>query len=602
MPGHIDEGVIEQIRSAIDIAALVSDYVTLKRKGASELWGLCPFHNEKTPSFHVVPGRGLYKCFGCGRGGNAFTFLMELEGVSFIEAVRNLAERTGIQIPSSSGKTPNKHFKADRDHAFNALQVAVGFFHSNLIEAVSSSENSDKSQSKIALNYLLKRGISIEIIKQYKLGWIGPGWDGLINHAKRKGINGQVLQSAGLGLKRKNSAGYVDRFRARIIFPILNLSGKPVAFGARRLEGVTPSDDEAKYINSPETIIYKKGEHLYGLFTSRGSIRKSSQAFLVEGYTDLLAMASAGMHNVFASLGTSLTESQARLAARFTSKVFVVYDSDTAGTSAAVRAAEILTYADIEARLIKLPTGKDPDSLLQEQGVDALKQALDNDISFVAFRMETEGYHSSLSQPDQISIIRSLMKTVNSVSDHIRKKMLLKEIAEISGLPETEIERLKSLLPTQNKIDGIERIILNIPRDVVAERDFIRMLIGYPILIEEFLPNFSTQLISHDDLSNIFKEIENSFLSQTKFDAAAIIDHFSDPAIRSFISDAVMVAEEMDEDKARETASGCILAIAKHSVQVRTKELQRKINEANNNNLPTRKLLMELVELRKQTV
>ncbi len=600
MPGYIDEAVIDQIRNAIDIAALVSDYVTLKRKGTNELWGLCPFHSEKTPSFHVIPARGLYKCFGCGHGGNVFTFLMELEGISFIEAVRNLAERSGIEVPSPSGKAPNKHHKVERDHAFNALQVAADFYHNNLIQTEKTFHTTASGANIVALNYLKDRGITHDTIKKYKLGWIDPGWDKLVNYANKKGINGQVLQTAGLAIKRKNSPGYVDRFRARIIFPIINLSGKPVAFGARRLDGVTPTDDEAKYINSPETIVYKKGEQLYGLFSSRESIRNSKCAFLVEGYTDLLAMVSAGVTNVFASLGTSLTETQAQLAGRFTSKVNIVYDSDTAGIEAAMRAAEILTLANHEAQLIRLPAGKDPDSLLQEHGVEALKQSLEKSVSFVSFRLEAAGYNSSLSQPEQIKIIRSLMITVNSISDHIRKKMLLREIARITGLPETELERLKSLLPTQDREDNVHRISLNISRDAVAERDFIRMLICYPSLIDEFLPTFSPGLINHDVLKRIFSEIEKFFLDQGNFEPAAIIDRFSDPAIRSFISDAAMLAEGIDEDKARETAEACLIAIARSDIQKRTKQIQREINEAKNNNRPTRELLMELVDLKKK--
>ena len=353
MANLYDNSFTDRVRDTVNIVEVISDYVNVKQVSGGDFLGLCPFHNEKTPSFRIHPEQGFYKCFGCGRGGNVFTFIMEMEGLSFPEALKTLAEKAGLELPEQVTDPNYQKQRNEREKLFHAMQRAANWFHSRLTGGISKanpttfkpiSENGQK-----ALKYLLDRGIDSNIITRYQIGWAESEWDGLVKAAQKSGVQGQLLVQAGLGHQKRDGQGFVDKFRARIMFPILNLAGKPVAFGGRRVDGITQDSENAKYINSPETTVYHKSEHLYGLYNSREFIRQQDAVYVVEGYTDLLALVQAEVNNVVASLGTAFTPTQARLIRRFTKNVFIVYDSDVAGIEAAVRAANILVQSGLEA-------------------------------------------------------------------------------------------------------------------------------------------------------------------------------------------------------------------------------------------------------------
>ena len=341
---------------------MISEHVQLVKKGRNYS-GLCPFHDEKTPSFSVDPDRQFYHCFGCGVGGNVFKFIQEIDRVTFVEAVKFLAERAGIALPERSG--PSREEDAADDELYRANDLAQKYFHHLLLK-------DDVSAS--ARTYLQTRGLTGETIARFGLGYAPPEWDALLKVAGRRDLNPQVLERAGLALPRPKGSGHYDRFRDRVTFPIANLSSRIIAFGARALQ----SDQEPKYLNSPETPIYHKGRVLYGLSDTRDAIRRRDAVLVVEGYMDLLSLVQAGVEHVAATSGTALTEDQCRTLARYARQVVLLFDGDAAGSTAAMRGLEVILGTGLDVRVVSLPTGHDPDSFVQEHGPEALLKRAEN--------------------------------------------------------------------------------------------------------------------------------------------------------------------------------------------------------------------------------
>jgi len=339
---RIPETKIEEIESASDIVSAIARYVSLKKTGKN-FKGLCPFHKEKTPSFVVSPEKQIYHCFGCGKGGNVFNFLMSVENISYIESIRRVASDLGITIPDYRSEE-QKASSSEYDFLYKTNQIANEYFFSQ--------------SSAQAQKYLESRKLKNEILKKYAVGYAPNKWDGLINHPGFKSINKSFFEQLGLIQKKDKSDHYFDRFRNRIIFPFFNLSGQIVGFGGRRLN----ENDQPKYLNSPESKIYKKSEILYGLHQAISSIREKKAVIIVEGYFDLLRLADCGIQNVIASSGTALSESQGRLIKRYTDTAIFAYDSDDAGINAAIRNSQILESLDLRVSMILLPKPHDPDS------------------------------------------------------------------------------------------------------------------------------------------------------------------------------------------------------------------------------------------------
>jgi DNA primase len=357
----IPESVIDEVRARADIVEVVGEQVPLKRAG-KDFSALCPFHHEKTPSFYVVPAKGFYKCFGCGEAGDVFTFLMKRGGLSFQEAVRELAGRVGVEVPD-----PRLGREAEEPHRilYEAIAFADEFFRRTLREDAAGER---------ARKYLAERGIPEAAVERFGLGCAPPGWRVLRTEAHRLGIEDEVLLAAGLIKESDRGEEPYDRFRDRLIFPIAELGGRVVAFGGRVL---AKSEGAPKYLNSPETPVYHKGELLYGLNWSKGAIRREGAALLVEGYMDYVSLAGRGVEHVVAGMGTSLTGAQANLVARYAGKALLLYDSDKAGLKATFRTADALLQAGVHPLVVTLPAGQDPDDVVRRGGAAALKPHLD---------------------------------------------------------------------------------------------------------------------------------------------------------------------------------------------------------------------------------
>ncbi len=598
MSGYIDNNDIDKVREAVDIVEVVSDYVNLKQKRPGDWWGTCPFHQEKTASFHVMSDRGMFHCFGCGKGGNVFSFLMEMEGISFFEAVRTLAERVGIQLRTTQRADDIKKAGDAKDRLYQINRLAEAWFHDNLVKERGSREAAQ------AHRYLLDRGITPDIIERFKLGWAETGWDGLVKHAGLGGFKENQLVEAGLALRRKDGRGCVDRFRGRIMFPIHNLSGKAVAFGGRILDGVTSGDEPAKYINSPETVIYHKGDLLYGLFAARDRIRKTGICHLVEGYTDLLALILAGLDNAAASLGTALTRTQARLLKRFTNKVVVVYDSDAAGLAAGRRAADVLTIAGIEARLVMLPEGEDPDSLLRTGGAELLRKTVANDLSFIRFHLYSSlppgsdpGKLADLSSAEKITLAGSLLETIRSIRDPLQRDLLLSELSSEIVIGREALDQALQRLRARSFLadEAIDRTKLSVPKENVAERDLLRALLGHIELMKRFIGNLQPEMFNTPPLKEIYRVLERANLQGKSIDPASLPDRFTDPAVRAFIAESVSTGSTMDVEEAQGEVTECLVALRRRDIRRKISRIEQMIQQAEKEGRPTRDLMKQLL-------
>ncbi len=592
---YFDESDIDRVRQAADIAEVIGGYVTLKRRGATEYWGRCPFHTEKTSSFHVRADREMFHCFGCGKGGNVFSFVMEMERITFAEAVRFLAERYHIPLPERVAPVGGPS-SSERERLFVANSLAARWFHDRLAKTPRSRE------AQLAHEYLLGRGITPELISRFQIGFAEPGWDGLVQFAQRSGVSGESLAEGSLASKRRDGSGFVDRFRARVVFPIHSLAGRPVAFGARRVEGITPEEEQAKYINSNETAVYRKGEHLYGLYMARDEIRRAKLAYLVEGYIDLLALVQAGILNGVASLGTALTEAQARLLGRFTGKVVVVYDGDAAGSSASIRAADTWTLAGIEVKMSALPAGEDPDSLLRKQGADTLKQALAQERSFVQFRLEASGAERGMGQSEVLTAAKGLLETIRSVSDPLQRDLLLTELANLTGLRRDALDKVIVGMgrPATAPSPESQRGGLTINSDEVPERDLLKWLVGHPELIPVAMESLAAEQISNLLLRSLYLTFEQSYIQGDRTEMAALPDRINDPDLRAFVAEASLEGAQSSGDDALMAVRDCIRLIMRRELTREKDQLDRDLQSAKQDGGDIRSLRQQSVELNRR--
>jgi DNA primase len=406
LSGRASDDFIETVRAAGDLVRVVSDYVALKPAGA-RLKGLCPFHQEKTPSFSVDPSAQLFYCFGCQTGGDLFKFVMLYEKVGFREAAEMLAHRFGVPVPASRPRDDR------RERLLDAIRSAEAFFRERL---------RDPDAGRRGREYVERRGLDPEVVERLGIGYAPDSWDALRNHLQGRRFRIEELAEAGLVLARRDGSGHYDRFRDRLIFPIRDVSGRTLAFGGRTL-----GDAEPKYVNSPETPAYTKGSHLYGLDLAREEIRRQGFAIVVEGYLDLAAVVQAGIGNAVASLGTALTAAQAQLLARCTEHVVVSYDGDSAGAAAAVRSLDLLLGRGFRVRVVELPDKADPDDFIRERGAGAFGALVAGAPSYLEFLIDRETRGRDLDRPEE------RVAAANAVLPHVARLASAVERASWAG-------------------------------------------------------------------------------------------------------------------------------------------------------------------------
>ena len=423
---RIPESKIEEIRSTASIVDMISEYVQLRKRGKNYI-GLCPFHNEKTPSFTVSDEKQIFHCFGCHIGGNIFKFLMEYKKISFVEAVQEVAEQLGIphEYYESAGYEEQQ---SEQEMLYDINTEAAKYFLNNLL-------NDDEAENARA--YLQKRNLKQQTIRSFGLGYTLRGWENFVNYAKEKKID--LEKAVTLGLAGRNPEGrYYDRLPGRLIFPIFSPNGRVVAFAGRVLD---PNDKGGKYINSPESIIYNKSRVLYGLSFAKDEIRRLNKAIIVEGYMDLISLYQSGVKNVVAVSGTALTDEQVQLLSRYTKDVVLLFDADTAGIKASMRSIEILLKQDMEVKIVSLPQGEDPDSFVNKFGKDKFEDLLKKAENFIEFQTryyESQGMFND--SHNTAEAIRELVKPLALINDELKRNLLVKSIARKFNLREKLLE------------------------------------------------------------------------------------------------------------------------------------------------------------------
>ncbi len=426
----IPQKIIEEIRERTDIVQLIGSYLDLKKAGRNYK-ALCPFHGEKTASFTVNPDKQIYHCFGCGKGGNAFHFLMEYEGVGFIEAVARLAKDLGIDVDRYSADGDRKE---KLEPYYRAMDFAARFY-ARMLEEDAGAEAGRR--------YVERRELGADIVKEFSLGFAPSGWDALYRAAMEKGISRDVLLELNLIMKSRGGSGYRDYFRNRIIFPIESLSNRFVGLAGRVMD-----DSEPKYLNTMESPIYYKGRMLYGLNHSKEGIRKDKSAIIVEGYMDYLMLWKNGFRNVCAVCGTSFTQDQGRLLARYANHVYITNDGDRAGIRASVRAADELLIVGLDSNIVVLPEGEDPDSFVRKRGADELRVFMRSAPHYFTF-LKNEALSGSRTTFRKSQVIKHLLGAVSAVTDRVRQELYLQEI---SSLFEVQASTLRSGLAAPKQV------------------------------------------------------------------------------------------------------------------------------------------------------
>ena len=478
---QISEEILEKIKEENDIVDIISESVRLKKAGRS-FSGLCPFHNEKSPSFSVSQEKQIYKCFGCGESGNVITFVMKNKNMNFIDAVKYLADRANILLEDEKRVNPI----AKKKELLYKVNVEAGrFFFSNL------------RSNKMAMEYFLNRGIRQETIKRFGLGYAKDSWNSLLFHLRKLGFSENILLEAGLVLTSEKTGNKYDRFRNRVMFPVFDYRGKVIGFGGRVLD-----DSKPKYLNSPETLVFQKGTNLYGLNFAIKSNMKERYFIIVEGYMDLISLHQHGITNVVASLGTALTVNQARLLKRYADKVIISYDADVAGQTATMRGLEILKDVGFDVRVLSIPQGKDPDEYVRSNGRDAFMKLINEAEGLVEYRIKKAGENINFKDSNDLVKYGKKVTEILAKVNPIEKDIYIKKISENTGIREQALYDLLSKemtknIKTQEFMNNKEENgtkLYKEPAFIKAERSLLKLC------LEEEYFDYISQLISQDEL------------------------------------------------------------------------------------------------------
>lgn len=554
------EDILDEIRNRIDIVALISEYVPLKKSGKGYK-GLCPFHQEKTPSFMVDEQKQIFHCFGCGEGGNIYTFIMKIEKLNFPEAVKLLANKAGVQLPVYE-KQNNKSIQ-EKELIFRLNGITADYYQKNLFSP----------QGKRALNYLLKRNFSEEIIKKFYLGYALPGFEHLVHFLTSKKIGQTDLFKAGLAFRSSKTGGALDYFRERIIFPIFNLQGKIIAFGGRVLDEKLP-----KYLNSPETPVYYKAKNLYGLFQAKQSIRQKNQVIIMEGYTDVLIAHQFGFDNAVASLGTALTGLQISLLKRFADEILIAFDSDSAGKSATLRSLGLVKKAGLAVKIVYLPPDSDPADIILQKGEPFFANLIKEALPLFDYKLKIllQQYNPASSQ-GKVNIVKELFSDLADIGSDIELHSEVKKIAERLHLTEDSI--LIDLNQYKKGNKQLSNILTNIPVEsthVNAEKILIGNMLQKRDVIERIISDLKVEDFTVPEHREIYSTIINLFNKGEKISLQKVMDEIAEPKITNLIP-RIMIRDVVSLDSG--TIERSINAIKIYKLQLELEKIKNKINE-----------------------
>lgn len=583
--GRIPEDVIAQIIDRTDIVAMIGGYIPLKKTGRN-FKGACPFHHEKTPSFIVNPDKQIFHCFGCGAGGNVIRFVMLQEHLEFPQALRMLADKAGISLPESR-VDPAQDTLVRQVIAVN--EVAVEYFRTNLMSGTGD-------EIRVAREYLRARSINAETAKRFQIGYAYDRWDGLLVLLRQKGFSPEVIERSGLVVMRDQGKGCYDRFRGRIVFSIFDHRGRPIAFGARSLK----KDDQAKYINSPETPVYTKGRHLYGFNLSKEAAGQQDRLVIVEGYLDFIRPYAGGVENVAASLGTALTVDQIRLIRRYTRNVVMLYDMDTAGQTASLRSLDVLLDEDMDVRIATLSEGEDPDSFILKYGIDEFRTRLLLAKSLFEFKLEALiAQYPSATIEGRGRICQEMIPTIERVRSEVVKSGYFQELAQRLQVSEAALHKERDIVSRVASSPagvsaGVPAVMLRSPGVPADEEQILRLALKDArwgqLVRAAAVPDDFTHPVVRRIMTVLFEDID---LGQ-KTNAAFLWERIEDQEARRILSAGTIDNGEPSAGEER-VLNDCLARLRKTRIRHRREEVRRAIRLAEKS-----KDLQRVLELQKE--
>ncbi|MGM7721090.1 DNA primase [Metabacillus sp. Hm71] len=597
MGNRIPEELIEKIQRTSDIVDVISEYVQLKKQGRN-YFGLCPFHGEKSPSFSVSADKQIFHCFGCGAGGNVFSFLMQHEGYSFIEAAQHLADKANIELPAiapEQGRTVSK----DAEKMIEAHELLKKFYHHLLVNT---------KEGQPALDYLLNRGFTKEIIDSFEIGYALDSWDFISKFLVKRGFNPSLMEEAGLLIKKNNADEYFDRFRNRIMFPITDHHGMTIAFSGRVL-----GDEKPKYLNSPETKVFNKSKLLYNFHRARVHIRKNQQVVLFEGFADVISSTRAGVEHAIATMGTSLTEDQAKIIRRNVSEVILCYDSDSAGIEATMRASKLLKEFGCQIKVAMIPDGLDPDDYIKKQGPEKFKNdVIGASVPLMTFKMNYYRRGKNLhNEGERLQYIDHVILELSKLESAVEKEIYLKQLSKEFDL---SMEVLKDQLhqkeqqtkpqqaPQQKRTEQqFKRAPIQSKRLLPAFHTAERMLIGHMLrskdIAEKVLERLGLQF-NIEEHKAIVTYLYGYYEEGNEENVSAFLSRLPSPELQHIVSNIAMIS--LNTDVSEQELSDYIKQVLNHQKMLMIKEKEAEKNEAERNKQfkEAAQIAMEIIQLK----
>jgi DNA primase len=599
MAAKIPEEKVSELRQSVDIVDIISEYVQLKKHGRN-YFGLCPFHHENTPSFSVSPEKQIFHCFGCGTGGNVITFIMEAEGASFQEAAAIIAEKGNVPLDIRRyGPADRRHIPPHKQRMLSAHELLGKFYHHLLMN---TNEGSD------ALDYLTSRGMSAESLRKFQIGYALPSWDIAVKYLKKHGFSPEEMEKAGLIIKKENGEGYFDRFRNRIMFPLLDTQGNIVAFSARALA----DDDHPKYLNTPETVLFDKSSLLYNYYGARSEIRRHGFAVLFEGFADVISADDAGVQNGVAVMGTSLTEKHVHLLKRLTDTVILCMDSDPAGVEAAYRAGLLLTKRGLETKVALLPQGYDPDDYIQEKGAERFRrEAIGNAQTWTAFKLRYFRMGKNLqNEGEKLEYIEKVIKELSLLDSPLERDLYTRQLAEEFSLSlEILQEQISNLAETNKKRQTPARYKPQpyaykrenrLPKGpALAERILIARMMRDQKTAYKVMELLGGQSFHYEEHQAIITYLLGYFEDGHHPDPALFLQCLPDRRLRSIVTEIEMMA--IDGEYTEEELKDCVKHVLKHGKMLMIKEKlsEQRAAEQNRDMEKAQLIAREIIELRK---
>ncbi|MBI4212404.1 MAG: DNA primase [Deltaproteobacteria bacterium] len=557
---------LNELRERLPIASYIQERIPLKRAGRN-FKGVCPFHQEKTPSFMVSDDKAMYHCFGCGEGGDIIRFCMHFEGLSFPEAVKYLAGRAGMKLPELDAKAHAKELEHEKNKKWclRLNEIARDYFVVCLAKPV----------GKGCRDYLEKRGVEPKKITQHFLGFADKEWDGLVRHLQKKGAPLSLASEIGL-LRRKDNGDYFDFFRNRLIFPILSPRGEVMAFGGRALEDGEP----AKYLNSPDSVLYHKSNAVYGLYEAQGAIRNRDQVIVVEGYMDVLSLMQAGVENVVAPLGTALTEGHVRLLSRYTKHITLVLDGDEAGGRAMARALPLFLDVGLSPRAAMLPKGEDPDTFVKKFGGAAFEEMMSKATTLFEFFIDWTVAKTASDTVGRVEATQQILPLIARVKDSVEQSMYLKKLAERLRV---DLQVLEKALREKSRAKPVASTLAK--KDVrwnahASERMLLHVMLRVPHVVERVFTQLTPNDFADEWCRDIARMIETEWKQKGSLNVGAWIEELEDSTLTSELRRMAIAEDDEEENTAPTIVDDCIEAIQRKMLEEKMRRLNEEIQQA----------------------